>query len=171
MRGFLFGFLSGMIVIPMVGASVALSGRLSVDANAAPPRWETALARQSFAASVARQATKLQNPIAPTGENLRAGMKIFFDACSGCHGDGNKPSQWGTSDFYPRVPQFASEPPNKPDWQLFWIVKHGVRYSGMGGVSDEMADERVWKVATFLSHIKTLPPDVEAEWRGQLQKN
>ena len=57
-------------------------------------------------------------------------MNVFRDACAGCHGDPNGISQYGQG-FYPRVPQFAIDPPRRPDWQLFWIVKNDVRYSGM----------------------------------------
>ena len=166
MRNFVLGLVAGVVATALVVATTLLFGGWSVDATSAPPRWEAALARRSFAASVARQAPRVQNPVAVSSETLRAGMKTYRDACAGCHGDAGKPSDWGTTDFYPRVPQFDSEPPQKPDWQLFWIVKHGVRYSGMGGVGDEMADVKIWNVVTFLSHIKSLPPDVESEWRG-----
>lgn len=49
---------------------------------------------------------------------------------------------------------------------MFWIVKHGVRYSGMGAWGGLTSDDNIWKTVTFLSHLKSLPPDVEAEWRG-----
>lgn len=165
MRAFALGLLVGLSAMPLVAGCVFLFGWSAVDATSDPPRRETILARRSFAASVARQAPKVQNPIPVNSDTLKAGLKIYRDACAGCHGDAGKPSQWGTTDFYPRVPQFDSEPPLKPDWQMFWIVKHGVRYSGMGGVDGLMPDENVWKVVGFLSHIKNLPPDVEAEWR------
>jgi mono/diheme cytochrome c family protein len=97
-------------------------------------------------------------------------MKMYRDGCAGCHGDAGKPSDWGTKDFYPRVPQFDAQPPQKPDWQLFWIVKHGVRYSAMGGWDGLLPDQKIWNIVTFLSHIRNLPPDVEAEWRGQTVK-
>jgi mono/diheme cytochrome c family protein len=170
MRGFLFGFLVGSTLPPVIAGLVFVLGRSSIDATSNPPRWETILARRSFAASVARQAPKVQNPIPVNSDTLKAGLAIYRDACAGCHGDAGKPSQWGATDFYPRVPQFDSEPPTKPDWQMFWIVKHGVRYSGMGGVDGLMPDEKVWKVVGFLGHIGSLPPDVEAEWRGQQGK-
>src|SRR5438132_12638242 len=66
-------------------------------------------------------------------------------------------SNWGSAHFYPRVPQFAAEPPRKPDWQIFWIVEHGVKYSGMGGWSELMPQAEAWKVASFLSHLDSLP--------------
>jgi mono/diheme cytochrome c family protein len=163
MRRFIWGFLIGSAVMPLAAAIIFLMGGSSVDATADPPAWETVLARRSLSASVARQ-PKLANPVAADSENLRAGMKIYRDNCAGCHGDFGKPSHWGTHSFYPRVPQFASEPPQRADWQLFWIVKHGVRYTGMGAWDGEMPDQKIWTVVTFLSRLQKLPDDVRAEW-------
>ncbi len=166
MRKFACGLLLGALLIPVFALCVFLLGWASVSATSDPPRWESFLARKAFAASVARQAPRLQNPISPTSANLMFGMKFYRDDCAGCHGDAGKPSQWGTTDFYPRVPQFDSEPSLKPDWQIFWIVKHGVRYTGMGAWGALTSDDNIWKTVTFLSHLKDLPPDVQAAWRG-----
>ena len=119
--------------------------------------------------SVIRHAPHVANPIQPTDENLLAGLKTFRDACAGCHGDPNAASDYGVS-FYPPVPQFAGTPPQLPDFQLFSIVKNGIRYSGMSAwdrqwQKDEMvSDENIWKVVTFLSRLQSLPPAVNAEW-------
>lgn len=168
MRAFAYGLVVGILLIPLAAIMVSLFGWVSVSATSNPPRWEAFIARKAFATSIDRQAAKLQNPTSPTSVNLMAGLKFYRDGCAGCHGDAGKPSQWGTTGFYPRVPQFDSEPPLKPDWQMFWIVKHGVRYSGMGAWENLTSDGDIWKVVTFLSHLKTLPPDVEAAWRGRL---
>lgn len=166
MSKFLLGFLSGALLPLIATAGLCLSGWAGVDATSMPPKWEAAIAERCFTTSVARQAPKLVSPVAADSENLRAGMKIFRDSCAGCHGDAVTPSRWGTTSFYPRVPQFGSAPPDKPDWQLFWIVKHGVRYTGMGGCNGLLADSDIWKVAEFLSHLRNLPPDVDAEWHA-----
>ena len=93
-------------------------------------------------------------------------MRLYRDNCAGCHGEAGKPSAWGNGGFYPRVPQFAAEPPAQPDWQLFAIVTNGVRYSGMGAWDRLMSSDARWKVVTFLSHLQSLPPEVQAEWRA-----
>ena len=93
-------------------------------------------------------------------------MKIFRNACAGCHGEFSKPSHWGTADFYPRVPQFADEPPTIPASQMFVVVKHGIRYTGMGAWDGEMSDEDIWKVVTFLNDLATLPPSVRSQWHN-----
>jgi mono/diheme cytochrome c family protein len=85
--------------------------------------------------------------------------------CAGCHGDASRRSQWGATGFYQRVPQFAESPPRKPDWQMFWIVKNGVRYSGMRAWRHLASDREIWQAVTFLSRLRDLPPAVASEWR------
>jgi thiosulfate dehydrogenase len=164
MRPFILGVFTGFLVGPLLAALIMLRGLWPITAIAEPPTMETTIARRALNASVSHAAPKLTNPLPPSGETLRAGMKFFRENCAGCHGEPGKPSAWGKTSFYPRVPQFAEEPPNKPDWQLFWIMKNGIRYSGMGAWGGLASDEKIWQVATFLSQIKNLPSDVTAEW-------
>jgi hypothetical protein len=62
---------------------------------------------------------------------------------------------------------FGDAPPEMPDWQMFWIVKHGIRYSGMGAWEGEASEEKMWQMVTFLSQLRQLPPEVQAEWIQQ----
>ena len=165
MRTFVFGLLVGVFGTLMVAAVVLGFGWIPVVATSDPPHWETALGSRALDSAIARQAPKLQNPVPPTNDNLRLGLKLYRDGCSGCHGDPANSSRWGTTGFYPRVPQFDAKHPRKPEWQLFWIVKHGVRYTGMGAWESLMSDEKIWAVVGFLSHLHNLPTEVEAEWR------
>jgi mono/diheme cytochrome c family protein len=169
MGKFICGVVLGVLISPILLTVVLLSGLAPVHATADPQHWETLIARKAFTESVARHAPKVQNPVVPTSSNLRSGLKIYRDSCAGCHGDSGKPSHWGTAGFYPRVPQFDIEPPLKSDWQMFWIVKHGVRYTGMGAWEGEMSDENIWMVVTFLNNLRNLPPEIKAEWRAQEQ--
>ena len=170
MHKFLVGFVAGILTLPLLALAVAWLGFWPTNANADPPGWERALSQLALNASVQRHAPHLSNPIPATDENLLAGLKIFRDGCAGCHGDVNSASDYGAS-FYPQPPQFALNPPRLPDWQLFWIVKNGVRYSGMSAWDGQwhhdraVSDDRMWKVVTFLSHLDSLPPAVNTEWR------
>ena len=165
MRMFVRGLLVGVFGMLILAISGLGFGWVPFAATSDPPRWETFLGRRALASAVARQAPKLQNPVGPTNENLRSGLKLYRNGCSGCHGDAGNSSRWGTTGFYPRVPQFDAKAPRKPEWQLFWIVKHGVRYTGMGAWESLMSDDKIWTVVGFLSHLNNLPPEVDAEWR------
>jgi mono/diheme cytochrome c family protein len=179
MRKFLWGFVAGILLLPLTALAGAWLGLLPTTANSAPPAWERAIARTALDSAAARNAPHLVNPVAPTDENLLAGMKIYRNACSGCHGDASQSSDYGAS-FYPNVPQFASDPPRNPDWQLFWIVRNGVRYSGMSAwegqwgkdaSGHDISDQKIWTVVTFLSRLRNLPPAVDAQWRAKPAAN
>ncbi|HEV2117069.1 MAG TPA: cytochrome c [Terriglobales bacterium] len=169
MRKCALGFIAGILVLPIAAVVTAWLGLLPTVAITDPPRWEVAFAQLALNSYIVRHAPHVRNPIAPTDQNLLAGLAVFRDACAGCHGDSNGTSDYGVS-FYPRVPQFAARPPPLPDWQLFWIVKNGVRYSGMSAWDGQWhhdkttSDDRMWKVVTFLSRLNSLPPAVDAEW-------
>jgi mono/diheme cytochrome c family protein len=175
MRRFLLGVLAGTLAFPVVILVVAELGLLPINANTSPTGWENAFSRMALNASVRRQSPRVPNPIDPTEEHLMAGMKLFKSDCAGCHGT---PDTAGKNEadviLYPNAPQFALHPSRKPDYQLFWIVKGGIRYTGMFAWSGQFApdasgrdvsDEKIWTIITFLTHLDSLPPAVNAEWR------
>ena len=102
MRKFVFGFVVGILTLPAAFLLLAWLGLFPALANADPPEWEKVLAQMTLSAYVSRHAPHLTNPVKATDENLLAGMKIFKDACAGCHGDPTATSDYGAS-FYPHV--------------------------------------------------------------------
>jgi thiosulfate dehydrogenase len=163
---FLFGIIVGVVLLPCILLGMAIAGRISVKATAEPPRWERLLGQFALHRAIATQASETKNPYPPTEENLLAGMKYYREGCDGCHGLANKKSEWGAKDFYPRAPQFGFEPTRLTEEQLYFVIKHGIRNTGMGG-SSEYTEERLWKLAGFLNHMKSLPPGVAGEWQKQ----
>jgi mono/diheme cytochrome c family protein len=175
MRRFLAGFLAGIVVLPLGILVAAKLGLFPIRSNTNPPRWESAFAHMALDASAARQAPGVENPVAPTEENLLAGVKLFKNDCAGCHGTPASAKE-NEADviLYPAAPQFVLHPPSKPDYQLFWIARGGVRYSGMfawGGQfapdanGQDTSDQKIWTAITFIKHMDSLPPAVDAEWR------
>jgi mono/diheme cytochrome c family protein len=160
---FLFGVIVGVLLLPCIVIGMTIAGRISVRATAEPPGWERVLAQFLLHRAISAQAGATKNPYAPTEANLLEGLKYYRDGCDGCHGLANKKSEWGAKDFYPRAPQFGFEPTQLTEEQLYYVIKHGIRNTGMGGSTEE----RVWKLAGFVSRMKSLPPAVAAEWKKQ----
>jgi mono/diheme cytochrome c family protein len=164
MKRYLLVFALGVVTFPALGIVVARLGLWPTRANIDPPSWERALAEPSLRASLKRHAPALKNPHPVSEETLLAGMKIFRTNCAGCHGEPGRPSSWGTKGFYPRVPQLADAPSQLSDAEMFFVVKNGIRYSGMGAWDGMISDNEIWQVATFLSNTKSLPEPVAAAW-------
>jgi mono/diheme cytochrome c family protein len=163
-RIFLVALVLTVIIAALAGAT-AYFGLWPVAATTTPPRWESRLGQSALRASLSRQAADLRNPIEPSNDVLLTGQKLFMTNCAGCHGTPGHPSQWGTQNFYPPVPQFGDQSPNLTAPQMFLAVKYGIRYSGMGGWNGMMSDEDIWKVATLLEHIGSLPPEIQENWK------
>ena len=166
MRKFVFGFVLGLLAIPVVVFITGWLGFLPTNAAGTPPAWEVRFGQMALEAYVHRHAPHVTNPLPQNDDTVMAGYKVFEDACAGCHDSG-----FGDM-FYPRVPKFAKDPPDMPDWQLFYLIKTGVRYTGMPAWDRAwhqgdaaISDDRMWKAATFLSRIRSLPPAVQEEWK------
>jgi thiosulfate dehydrogenase len=167
MRSFLVGLVVGVVLVPLAFVVVGYLGGLSVHATAEPPAWEAQLAHRALEASLTRAARALRNPITRSDAALLAGMKLYINNCSGCHGRPGEPSPWGTKNFYPRVPQLAEQPARLTDGEMFVVVKRGIRYSGMGAWEGMLPDEDIWRIVTFLSTAHDLPPAVDATWKAR----
>jgi hypothetical protein len=167
MRSFLVGLVVGVVLVPLVLFVVGSMGGLSTHATADPPAWEARFADRALEASLSREARSLRNPITVNDDALLAGMKLYIDNCSGCHGRPGEPSPWGTKNLYPRVPQFAEHPAHLGAGKMFVVVKRGIRYSGMGAWDGMLPDEDIWRIVTFLNTAHDLPPAVAATWNAR----
>ena len=163
---FLIGFLTAVVLVLLALFCYVRFGFVDPRADVQPGSLEKKLAMPALDASVDRRAPSTKNPLQPTEENLLGGMKIYQQACAGCHGDIVHPHTDFGDSFYPRVPQFVEDAPDMPENQNYYIIQHGVRLSGMPGWKSSLKDSEIWQVTTFLSSIDKLPPQVLAAWKA-----
>jgi mono/diheme cytochrome c family protein len=163
MKGFLCGIILTLIVLVVGGYFVLKSGRVSFNADQEPAAFERHLAMSAVDASTERNAPELKNPVPTDEADLVAGAKLFLDHCAGCHGlPSNPEGQFGRS-FNPPVPAFFKEPPDMPENQNFYIIQHGIRWTGMPAWNKTLSDGQIWQLVTFLSNVQKLPPAVLKE--------
>jgi len=158
MAKFILGFAAGFAAVFVVALAVAYAGGFPVDGTAEPFEIETRHARAALKARLAKDADGIRNPLTADEPTLREGLRIYRDNCSGCHGERGKPSPWGTTSFFPRVPQLDDHPSDLTPGQMFVAVKNGIRYTGMGAWQKLMKEDDIWKVVTFLGHVDRAPP-------------
>jgi mono/diheme cytochrome c family protein len=157
-------FIIGAIALPLIIILVGILGFLPSDATSSPPGIEMQVGMKALDASLERRAKGLRNPVAGNDTAaLATGMAIYKENCSGCHGTAKGPSAWGMNGFYPRAPQFWQEGTDVTSEEAYAAIHDGVRYSGMGAWRNLIKDDAMWKVATFVSHIDRLPPELQQE--------
>jgi hypothetical protein len=165
MGKFLIGVIFTLVVLVLVVLGVAMLGLFPTPANVEPPHLERHLAMSAVDNSMDRHAPRISNPLTPTDQNLEDGMKLFTMNCALCHGTlDRKPSTFANS-FYPPPPNLVSDPPDDPEWHIFYTIRTGVRYTGMPAWDKTLTEEEMWKITTFLSHMDKLPPAVQEYWK------
>ena len=80
MKTFLFGTITGAVLLALGAMLYLRLGFAEVRADLAPSEWETRLMTAAVRASVQREAPEVPNPVTPTDENLIAGGKMSMPA-------------------------------------------------------------------------------------------
>lgn len=168
MRDYLFGMLATIALLLAGAIGYLRLGVAEVNADVAAPAWQSRLMQFAVHASVRRQARGLQSPQRHTDDELIAGGKAFLNACAGCHRFNGLPRSKGIYFIPPR--EFALDGTSYSEPERFWIIKHGIRHTGMSAYGPFYTDQKMWNLAEFVGRMKDLPPSVltalQAKKRG-----
>ena len=109
--------------------------------------------------SVASRARDIVVPNDRTDPNrISRGAGQYADMCSGCHlAPGMKRTEISRG-LYPRAPELRHKTDLTPAEQ-FWIVKHGVKMTGMPAWGVTHDDELLWDVVAFVRKLPELTPE------------
>jgi mono/diheme cytochrome c family protein len=149
-------FVAAGIVVLLAGAGLLALTQFPLAAVEEPGPFETRVANWTKHLLV-RRASRHSIPPAPTDRqsSLVEGDKLFGVDCAACHGmDGHRPTDAGRW-MYPRAADLTSKDVQSySDRELFWIVKNGIRLSGMPAFAKVESDEHIWDLVLYL---RTLP--------------
>jgi mono/diheme cytochrome c family protein len=107
-------------------------------------------------------AARARNTIVPNdlddANRLSRGAGEYAEMCSGCHlAPGMKRTEISRG-LYPRAPELRRKTDLTPAEQ-FWIVKHGVKMTGMPAWGVTHEDELLWDVVAFIRKLPELTPE------------
>ena len=109
--------------------------------------------------SIAARATGITvPPDLADPKRISAGAAQYAEMCSSCHLAPGMTRTEISRGLYPRAPELrrGSLPTPAED---FWVVKHGLKMSGMPAWGVTHDDEVLWDVVAFLRKLPELEPD------------
>src|SRR5258708_34119646 len=165
MGRFLLGVIVTLLVLILGGLGFAMIGFFHTTPNVNPPGHEKRIANGALDASMERHAPHLTSPVQPNDQNLEDGMKLYTMHCALCHGGLDRKPNSLTDSFYPPAPNLISDPPDDPEWHVFYTIRTGVRYTGMPSSAQTLSGQDMWKITGFISHMEKLPPAVQEDWK------
>jgi mono/diheme cytochrome c family protein len=89
---------------------------------------------------------------------VRTGFIHYHEMCVTCHGaPGVKVSEIGQG-LNPFPPELAKGGADEP-LETFWIVKNGIKMTGMPSFGVTHTDDEIWAIVAFVSRLPKLSPE------------
>jgi mono/diheme cytochrome c family protein len=112
--------------------------------------------------SIAAHAKGLVPPVDyGSAAQVGMGLRVYADDCVICHGaPGIEPSDLGKG-LLPHPPDLhhLDEPQEHTPERTFWVVKHGIKMTGMPAFGPTHSDAELWAVTAFVQAL----PNMSAE--------
>ena len=135
------------------------------DEHTAPVTWVLTTLRER---SIERAARDIEVPDLSDPALLLKGGPDYNDMCAGCHLQPGITSSDLSIGLYPAPPALTSTldvhghdhqselTPEQAARRSYWIIKHGIKASGMPAWGPTHSDERIWAMVAFLEKLPTL---------------
>ena len=158
-----------LAIVIISGSSVIIfSGVVDVAADKPHGKFVYWLLQQTRENSIAKASENIIVPDLSDFELLLTGGVDYDFMCAACHlAPGQKQSDMSLG-MYP-APTNLSLTYEKPIKQgtnnevaqarNFWIIKHGIKASGMPAWGKTHDDQRIWALVAFLDRLPTLTPE------------
>src|SRR4029079_9891354 len=125
-----------IVALAMVGV-IAVAVLVWLLANGAsarpePGRTETVVALRLRTLAIPREIRNRTNPVPLTQELIDGARRHFADHCATCHANDGSGKTTPGQGLYTRAPDMrTTDTQLLSDCELFFIIEHGVRFTGM----------------------------------------
>jgi mono/diheme cytochrome c family protein len=169
MKTKLLAFIGVLAIIGViVGAGYFLGGFYSVAATEPEPDSVAWALKRTRISSVARHATGTPPTSLDDAATIRAGARAFGErGCANCHGaPGVAWAKWSEG-LRPDPPDLKKIVGEREPRELFWVIKHGIKMSGMPAFGPTgVADPEIWSMVAFLKKLPSVSPEDYKAWAG-----
>lgn len=154
--------------LAVVGLAILYSGIYDIAAVNHHWRITQSLIDQARTRSIAFHARGITVPPGLESDaNLPMGVEHFAAHCAVCHGAPGVPRDDIAEGMYPQPPDLKAAANFYSDAELFWILKNGIKMTGMPSWADH-GDDDLWAIVAFL---KKLPGMTEADYAKLVMDN
>lgn len=115
--------------------------------------------------SVRRRACGIRPPRHFAPAQVAAGFCTYERHCVACHGAPGIARQGWANGMNPDPPYLIDAPLRWRRAELFWIVRNGIKLTGMPAWKGTLSDRQTWDLVAFLAAVPRLPPQTYRRWR------
>ncbi|HYX26825.1 MAG TPA: cytochrome c [Thermoanaerobaculia bacterium] len=148
-----------LVVLILAGIAFMYSGLYDVAASTPDNGLLKNLLETTRDRSVEHRAEALKPPSLDDPRMIQTGLVHYHEMCATCHGaPGVKISEIGQG-LNPFPPELAARRRSGDPRESFWIVKNGLKMTGMPAFGVTHSDEEIWAIVAFLRRMPKLRPE------------
>jgi cytochrome c1 len=163
---------STRLIIKTVCTTIAIGGVLGAiggavfakagwyDVGALAPHWQFAYTFLEYGMheSVRNHAKEVVGTAPKDIASLQAGAALYRANCLACHGGPGVAVANFAKSMQPVPGPLIDAARRWESKEMYWIVRHGIKTSGMPAWQYHMSDAQIWQVVGFLSALPHLTP-------------
>ncbi len=146
----------GLALLAAGAVALSYSGLPNIAATVKEPAAIAWLIENTREQAIRRRAEQIRVPQLTGDARWRAGARAFDDMCALCHGAPGKRPFLGAGDMNPAPPDLAKVAPRRSSAELFWVVKNGIRMTGMPAWGASHTDRQIWDLVAFIRQLPKL---------------
>lgn len=136
----------------------AWSGVYNIAASSGHLALTRAFLELGMRSSVETHSLAIDAPPLDDSDLVLLGAAHYQSGCAPCHGAPGARGSPVVGEMLPPPPPLEGKVADWRDRELFWIVKHGIKYTGMPAWTTELRDDEVWAMVAFLRRLPRLSP-------------
>jgi mono/diheme cytochrome c family protein len=150
-------WLAGSLALVAMGTGAFIwSGAYDIAAD--EPHWAVT---ESVLATVRDRSieARISGVAVPDLENeslIRAGAGNYDAMCAECHLEPGEDDSELSMGLYPAPPNLSRRGIDDPA-EAYWVIKHGIKMSGMPAWGKSMDDESIWGMVAFVRQLPGMP--------------
>ena len=98
---------------------------------------------------------------------IAEGAEHYSSMCTGCHLAPGMAETEIRAGLYPLPPDLSKDGIDDPA-EAFWIIKHGIKMTGMAAWGKTHTDEQIWNMVAFIRKLPTMTPGQYLKLGGKL---
>lgn len=164
---FLEGFVAAFVVSAFAAFLVIISGAYNVAATAPHSELERVIFNSTMRHSVRARAGKETREVW-SEDQVRSGFEEYDSMCITCHAAPGKEPGDIRKGLQPQPPNLAEAAKQWSSPELFWIIKNGVKMTGMPAFGPTHSDEKIWNIVGF---VRRLPQISAQEFKAMEERS
>jgi cytochrome c553 len=155
-KRWIFRTIAFLVVAALGGFLFSASGIVPIKASSGHWPITAWLLNFTMRRSVITHSLGMNAPKLDDAALVAKGATHYEFGCRPCHGGPHLPQPVIAGHMTPHPPHLPPEIPKWESEELFYIVKHGVKFTGMPAWPAQQRDDEVWAVVAFLLKMPKL---------------